>query len=73
MLAIFVYEVTGDVVLQQFADYGDIHDEIFVRITDLPIRDNLRNYDKCILTLIKVGGVVTKTDKCLSTDKDGAP
>ena len=33
MLAIF-NEVTGDVVLQQFADHGDIHDEIFVRITD---------------------------------------
>ena len=59
MLAIF-NEVTGDVVLQQFADYGEIHDEIFVRITDLPIRDNLRELRQVHLNaLIKVGGVVT--------------
>ena len=60
MLAIF-NEVTGDVVLQQFVDYGEIHDEIFVRITDLPIRDNLRELRQVHLNaLIKVGGVVTR-------------
>jgi DNA replication licensing factor MCM2 len=60
MLQIF-NEVTGEVVLQQFADYKEIHDQIFVRITDLPIRDNLRELRQVHLNaLIKVGGVVTR-------------
>jgi DNA replication licensing factor MCM2 len=60
MLNIF-NEVSRDVVLQQFADYKEIHDQIFVRITDLPIRDNLRELRQIHLNaLIKVGGVVTR-------------
>ena len=40
MLEIFD-EVTLQVVLEVFPDYHQIHDEVFVRITELPISDSL--------------------------------
>lgn len=44
-----------------FKEYKRIHSEIFVRISDLPVGDNLRDIRHIHLnTLIKVSGVVTR-------------
>lgn len=44
-----------------FREYSRIHPEIFVRIADLPVGDNLRDIRHIHLnTLIKVSGVVTR-------------
>eukprot|EP00937_MAST-01D_sp_MAST-1D-sp2_P000663 g663.t1 len=60
MLEIFD-EVTFEVVVSQFPDYGQIHDAVFTRITDLPISDSLRDLRQVHLNaLVKVSGVVTK-------------
>lgn len=36
-------QVAQKIVLEQFKNYGDIHDEVFVRITELPLKDSLRD------------------------------
>ncbi|KAA8494300.1 DNA replication licensing factor mcm2 [Porphyridium purpureum] len=49
------------VTLEFFPEYGAIHPEVFVRIAELPILDNLRDIRHIHLNcLIKVGGVVTR-------------
>lgn len=54
-------EAATDVTLSVFPDYGLIHPEIFVRISDLPVGDKLREIRHIHLnTLIKVTGVVTR-------------
>ena len=53
--------VARDVVLSRFPDYFLIHDDIHVRITQLPIADSLRDLRHGHLNaLIKVPGVVTR-------------
>lgn len=60
MITIFD-EVATVVVLSEFDAYGDIHDEIYVRISDLPIKDKLRDLRQCNLhQLVRVEGVVTR-------------
>jgi DNA replication licensing factor MCM2 len=45
----------------QFQEYGNIHQDIFVRITALPISDSLRDLRQVHLNaLVKVSGVVTR-------------
>lgn len=54
-------EAATDVTLSVFPDYGLIHPEIFVRISDLPVGDKLREIRHIHLnTLVKVTGVVTR-------------
>jgi len=54
-------EVAFRVVLNQFPDYRRIHSSIHVRITHLPITDNLRDIRQVHLNaLVKVSGVVTR-------------
>jgi DNA replication licensing factor MCM2 len=53
--------VTMKVVLEEYKSYDQIHDEVFVRITDLPISDSLRDLRQIHLNaLVKVCGVVTR-------------
>ena len=54
-------EAATDITLSIFPEYSAIHPEIFVRISDLPVGDKLRDIRHIHLnTLIKVSGVVTK-------------
>lgn len=60
MLAI-LEDVAKDVVLALFPYYDTIHQEIYVRILDLPGTENLRDLRTAHLNfLIKVSGVVTR-------------
>ncbi|TYZ59846.1 hypothetical protein PybrP1_005482 [[Pythium] brassicae (nom. inval.)] len=60
MLAI-LSEVARDVVRALFPYYDAIHDEVFVRIRDLPGTEHLRDLRTAHLNfLIKVSGVVTR-------------
>lgn len=60
ILSIF-NEAATDVTLSVFPEYGLIHPEIFVRIANLPVLDQLRDIRHIHLnTLIKVSGVVTR-------------
>lgn len=61
--AIFPYlnEIAFEIVLTQFKSYRNIFQEIFVRVRDLPIGDQLRDLRHHHLNkLIKVRGVVTR-------------
>ena len=42
MILIFTSKVALDAVLQEFPNYGRIHNKIYVRITGLPLADHLR-------------------------------
>lgn len=54
-------EAATDVTLNVFSDYASIHPEIFVRISELPVGDHLRDIRHIHLnTLIKVSGVITR-------------
>lgn len=54
-------EAAYSVVLAFFPDYGQVHDEVHVRITDLQITENLRDLRREDLNaLIRVSGVVTR-------------
>lgn len=54
-------EAATDVTLSIFPEYERIHPEIFVRISELPVSDHLRDIRHIHLnTLIKVSGVVTR-------------
>jgi DNA replication licensing factor MCM2 len=53
--------VTEELVTELYPEYHRIHKEIFVRIKDLPIEDNLRDLRQIHMNgLIKIKGVVTK-------------
>ena len=57
-------EVAKAEVLKIFKDYKDTHERILVRITDLPVHDNLRELREVHLNaLIKVSGVITRRTK----------
>mmetsp|Transcript_46997 Transcript_46997/g.111948 ORF Transcript_46997/g.111948 Transcript_46997/m.111948 type:complete len:925 (-) Transcript_46997:100-2874(-) len=54
-------EAAFEVVLQLYPNYQEIHNEVFVRIIELPITDKLRDIRQVHLNaLVKVGGVVTR-------------
>ncbi|CDF33351.1 unnamed protein product [Chondrus crispus] len=54
-------EAATDVTINIFPEYERIHPEIFVRISELPVSDHLRDIRHIHLnTLIKVSGVVTR-------------
>jgi DNA replication licensing factor MCM2 len=60
MLELF-HEVGRKFTFQSFSNYSNIHSEIFVRITHLPVEDSLRNLRQIHLNaFIKVSGVVTR-------------
>lgn len=60
MLKIF-NEIANNFVLSKFPDYKNIHHEIFVRITDLPVTEKIRDLRQNQLNqLIKISGVVTR-------------
>ena len=60
MLEIFD-EVARRMTLRVFPNYGDIQQEIHVRITDLPIMDTMRELRQLHLNgLVRVSGVVTR-------------
>lgn len=54
-------EVAMDTVLEVYPEYSQIHNDIFVRVRDLPVEDKLRDLRQVHLNaLIKFRGVVTK-------------
>jgi DNA replication licensing factor MCM2 len=54
-------EAAFEVVLALYPNYQEIHNEVFVRIIELPITDKLRDIRQVHLNaLVKVGGVVTR-------------
>lgn len=53
--------VANKVVYEQFSNYGEIHDEVYVRIVDLPLADALRDLRTIHLNaLVRVSGIVTR-------------
>jgi DNA replicative helicase MCM subunit Mcm2 (Cdc46/Mcm family) len=60
MLKIFD-SVAFEVILSMYPEYDNIQNEIFVRITDLPISYTLRDLRRTALNaLIRVSGVITR-------------
>ncbi|GLJ12831.1 hypothetical protein SUGI_0198590 [Cryptomeria japonica] len=54
-------EVAQNVVWRLHPNYKNIHDKIYVRITNLPVYDQIRNIRQVHLnTMIRIGGVVTR-------------
>ncbi|XP_043724687.1 DNA replication licensing factor MCM2 [Telopea speciosissima] len=54
-------EVAKNVVFDLHPNYKNIHQKIYVRITNLPVYDQIRNIRQIHLnTMIRIGGVVTR-------------
>ncbi|KHN03280.1 DNA replication licensing factor mcm2 [Glycine soja] len=54
-------DVTKNVVFELHPNYRNIHQKIYVRITNLPVYDQIRNIRQIHLnTMIRIGGVVTR-------------
>ncbi|MQL74419.1 hypothetical protein Taro_006803 [Colocasia esculenta] len=54
-------EVAQNVVFDFHKNYKNIHQKIYVRITNLPVYDQIRNIRQIHLnTMIRIGGVVTR-------------
>nr|ACN78877.2 minichromosome maintenance 2 protein [Pisum sativum] len=54
-------DVAKSVVFQLHPNYKHIHQKIYVRITNLPVYDQIRNIRQIHLnTMIRIGGVVTR-------------
>lgn len=54
-------EVAFDLVGEVYPEYYKIHNEVYVRVKDLPVEDKLRDLRQIHLNaLIKIRGVVTK-------------
>ncbi|EPS66794.1 hypothetical protein M569_07979, partial [Genlisea aurea] len=54
-------EVANKIVFELHPNYGKIHQKTYVRITNLPVYDQIRNIRQIHLnTMIRVGGVVTR-------------
>ncbi|XP_059656509.1 DNA replication licensing factor MCM2 [Cornus florida] len=54
-------EVANKVVFELHPKYKQIHQKIYVRITNLPVYDQIRNIRQIHLnTMIRIGGVVTR-------------
>eukprot|EP00958_Prasinococcus_capsulatus_P010670 scaffold1041_cov414-Prasinococcus_capsulatus_cf.AAC.9 len=58
----YFHDVARNVVAQEYPNYvTNIHNEIFVRITDLPLKESIRDIRQSHLNgLVKVSGVVTR-------------
>ncbi len=57
----YLNQVAFELAESWFRGYENIHNEIFVKIKDLPIEDTLRDLRKMNLnTLIKIRGVITR-------------
>lgn len=57
ILNVVAFELVGEV----FPDYYKIHNEVYIRVKDLPVEDKLRDLRQIHLNaLIKIRGVVTK-------------
>ncbi|KAI4336450.1 hypothetical protein L6164_014975 [Bauhinia variegata] len=54
-------DVAKNVVFHLHPNYRNIHQKIYVRITNLPVHDQIRNIRQIHLnTMIRIGGVVTR-------------
>ncbi|KDP43879.1 hypothetical protein JCGZ_20889 [Jatropha curcas] len=54
-------EVARNVVFNLHPNYKNIHQKIYVRVTNLPVYDQIRNIRQIHLnTMIRIGGVVTR-------------
>ncbi|KAJ1685627.1 hypothetical protein LUZ63_017017 [Rhynchospora breviuscula] len=54
-------EVARNVIFNLHPNYSKIHQKIYVRITNLPVYDQIRNIRQIHLnTMIRIGGVVTR-------------
>ncbi|KAJ8759389.1 hypothetical protein K2173_006909 [Erythroxylum novogranatense] len=54
-------EVARNVVFELHPNYKNIHQKIYVRVTNLPVYDQIRNIRQIHLnTMIRIGGVVTR-------------
>ncbi|KAJ8452179.1 hypothetical protein Cgig2_016760 [Carnegiea gigantea] len=54
-------EIAKKVVFDLYPNYKNIHQKIYVRITNLPVYDQIRNIRQIHLnTMIRIGGVVTR-------------
>ncbi|KAF7839448.1 DNA replication licensing factor MCM2 [Senna tora] len=54
-------DVAKNVVFHLHSNYRNIHQKIYVRITNLPVYDQIRNIRQIHLnTMIRIGGVVTR-------------
>jgi DNA replication licensing factor MCM2 len=54
-------EVAFELVGEVYPDYYKIHNEVYIRVKDLPVEDKLRDLRQIHLNaLIKIRGVVTK-------------
>ncbi|XP_050221572.1 DNA replication licensing factor MCM2 [Mercurialis annua] len=54
-------EVAGSIVFKLHPNYKNIHQKIYVRVTNLPVYDQIRNIRQIHLnTMIRIGGVVTR-------------
>ncbi|CAI9275262.1 unnamed protein product [Lactuca saligna] len=54
-------EVANKVVFSIHSNYKSIHQKIYVRVTNLPVYDQIRNIRQIHLnTMIRIGGVVTR-------------
>ena len=54
-------EVVFDVLSEVYPAYSKIHNQVFVRVKDLPIEDKIRHLRQVHLnSLIKIRGVITK-------------
>lgn len=54
-------EVAKNVVFDLHPNYKNIHQKIYVRVTNLPVYDQIRNIRQIHLnTMIRIGGVVTR-------------
>lgn len=63
----YLNTVSNEVANHYFPGYENIHSEIYVRIKDLPIEDNLRDLRHSNLnSLIRIKGVVTKRSAVFS-------
>lgn len=57
----YLNQITWEIAESWYPGYGDIHNEIYVKIKALPIEDTLRDLRKMNLnTMIKIRGVVTR-------------
>ncbi|CDY64414.1 BnaC08g46630D [Brassica napus] len=54
-------EVSEKVIFDLHPNYKNIHQKIYVRVTNLPVNDQIRNIRQIHLnTMIRIGGVVTR-------------
>ena len=68
-MVIFPYlnRIAYTLACKQYPSYANIHPEVFVKIKDLPIKDNIRELRHIHLNkLINITGVITKRNQVLN-------